>query len=158
MLALNLADQFRFGGSTFVFGRTTKTVTTIGGLARYGGTLLDFVDWGLATGQPLLKFEFSVSGPHWEFACYHVEARDWAMWRPFIGPHNPFTWSSFHITFLPCHLATYCMDCHVVVRTATWHFLIGPYFILKMSKMSDTWQPLVLPHQHVDVIMTCVTL
>jgi hypothetical protein len=50
------------------------------------------------------------------------------------------------------------MACHMVVWTTTWHFLIGPHVDLKMSKMSDMWQPLVLPHHHVDVIMTCVSL
>jgi hypothetical protein len=46
------------------------------------------------------------------------------------------------------------MDFHVVVRTATWHFSIGPRTDQKMPKMSDTWQPLVFIH----IIMTHVSL
>jgi hypothetical protein len=38
-----------------------------------------------------------------------------------------------------------------------WHFLIGPQIDPKMLKMSDTWQPLVLPHQHVDMSWLTLT-
>jgi hypothetical protein len=39
-----------------------------------------------------------------------------------------------------------------------WHVFIGPHVNLKSPKMSDMWQPLVLPHHHADIIMTCVSL
>jgi hypothetical protein len=58
----------------------------------------------------------------------------------------------FHIS-LPCHSTV----CHVVAWTSTWHFFIGPWIDQKNPKMSDMWQPLVIPHHHDDVIMTCFT-
>jgi hypothetical protein len=46
---------------------------------------------------------------------------------------------------------------HVVVQTATWHNFTGPRNDPKMPKMSDMWQPLVLPRHHSDANMTRVT-
>jgi hypothetical protein len=46
----------------------------------------------------------------------------------------------------------------VVVQSTTWHFLIGPHVDLKMPKLSDMRQPLMLPRHHDDVNMTHVTL
>jgi hypothetical protein len=37
-----------------------------------------------------------------------------------------------------------------------WCFFIGPWIYPKKKKTSDTWQPLVLPHHHVNVSMTRV--
>jgi hypothetical protein len=87
-----------------------------------------------------------------------------ATWHVVIGPCQhvdimPLTATVLphhlpHPVWIPHHLPCGCMDatchlpcgvrCHMVVRTAMWHFLIGPHVDLKMPKMSDTWQPLVL--------------
>jgi hypothetical protein len=40
------------------------------------------------------------------------------------------------------------MDC----TNFTWHDPIGPRIDLKMPKLGDTWQPLVLPRHHDDVM------
>jgi hypothetical protein len=99
-----------------------------------------------------------------------------ATWQPMTGPrgsqslahvtslHNhPATSPSSHIS-LPCvvwmphHPATQYMNSTCPVRTATWQLFIGPQVVPKSPKMSDTWQPLVLPHHHVDINMTCVAL
>jgi hypothetical protein len=101
-------------------------------------------------------------GHPYAFGCCHVEAHDWATWRPFIGPRHHSLHSHCHIILLrqlatspdrwlyslPCG----CMVCHV----APFHWsTIFP----KSPKMSDTWQPLVLPRHHVDIMhMTHVTL
>jgi hypothetical protein len=50
------------------------------------------------------------------------------------------------------------MVCHMVVQSAMWFFTIGPRIDQKIPKMSDTWQPLVLPCHHDNIIMTHVTL
>jgi hypothetical protein len=50
------------------------------------------------------------------------------------------------------------MYCHVDVRTAVWHFTIGPHTDRKMPKMGDMWQLLLLACHHADVIMTQVDI
>jgi hypothetical protein len=79
-----------------------------------------------------------------------------ATWKPMTGPCG--IQSLSHSIHLHIHPATFRTVCHVVVQTTTWHFLIGPHVDLKMSKTSDTWQPLVMPHHHDDVSMTYDTL
>jgi len=94
------------------------------------------------------------------FRC-HVKAHDWATWWPFIGPRHHLCMvmpcHPYHIRF-PHHLLGGCMKYHMAIRIATWHFSIGPWTDRKIPTMSDTWKPLVLPHHHVDVIMTHVIL
>jgi hypothetical protein len=118
------------------------------GSTRFGGPTIFFF------------FEIRFSGPHWAFSHCHVAAHDWATWQPTIGPCQPPVQSpatSCHLSchiILPHHPATSPYICHVVVRTATWHFFIGPRIDPKNPKMSDTWQPLVLPHHHVVMLMS----
>jgi hypothetical protein len=93
-----------------------------------------------------------------------------AMWQPMTGPcgsqplghvnqlynHLPRQCTVFHLSYhiiLPHHSMVY----RVAVQTVTWHIFTGPRNDLKVPKMGDTWQPLVLPCHHDDVNMTCVT-
>jgi hypothetical protein len=128
--------------------------------ARFGRILSNLADWGLAPANPANFWKSDVGRPY-AFAL--------PTWQPMTGPRGGL--SLAHITTsctvtatsscsisLPHHLTGGCMVCHVVVRTATWHLFIGPRIFPKSPKMSDTWQPLVLPHHHVDISMTHVTL
>jgi hypothetical protein len=45
-----------------------------------------------------------------------------------------------------------------LVWLATWNFSISPHTDQKMPKMGDTWQLLVFPCNHDEVIMKCVIL
>jgi hypothetical protein len=125
------------------------------GPARFGGPTKSF-----------FFLKFSITGCHWAFSHCHVAAHDWATWQPTIGPHQPLynhpATSAYGLpTQLPTQPATsaprHCTDCHVVVWTATWHNFTGPRNDPEMPNMSDTWQPLVLPHHHADINMTHVT-
>jgi hypothetical protein len=77
-----------------------------------------------------------------------------ATWQPLIGPCGGL--SLGHVVLF--HASHHAMSsCHVSVQTvwtATWHDPIGPRIDPKMPKLGDTWQPLVLPHHHVDIMMT----
>jgi hypothetical protein len=113
--------------------------------------------------KPIFIFGFLVASPHWAFSHYHMAAHDWATWKPPIGPRHPLVQSTCHILCMPrmvrmprVFLVPY--DLPHGFMDATWHFLIGPHVDLKMSKMSDMWQPLVLLHHHDDVSMTHVML
>jgi hypothetical protein len=64
--------------------------------------------------------------------------------------------SSCHI-ILPCHFPRHRTVCHVAIWIAMWHIFTGPQHDIKMPKMSDMWQPLVLPRHHADINMTHVT-
>jgi hypothetical protein len=46
----------------------------------------------------------------------------------------------------------------VVVQSDMWHFSISPLTGRKIQKISDMWQPMVLPCHRVHVIMTHVSL
>jgi hypothetical protein len=99
-----------------------------------------------------------------------------ATWQPMTGPRgsqslshvtslhsHPATSLSSHVilprvVWMPHHPATQYMNSTCPVRAATWKIFIGPQVVPKIPKMSDTWQPLVPPHHHVDVNMTHVTL
>jgi hypothetical protein len=83
-----------------------------------------------------------------------------AMWQLMTGPCGSL--SLGHVTtyasstphhpcfvIFPHHLTCGCMVYHVDVWTATWHFPIGPWIDRKSPKLSDTWQPLMIPHHHV---------
>jgi hypothetical protein len=107
-----------------------------------------------------LFFENFVTGPHWAFAHCHVASNHWPMsfTCAVTLPHRLSAMSAYHVWYR-CHMsATSRTTCHVVVQTTMWHFLISPHADRKMSKMGDTWQPLVLPHHHADVNMTSVIL
>jgi hypothetical protein len=84
-----------------------------------------------------------------------------ATWQPMTGPRGDL--SLGHITTFtstwprdlffiisPRHLLGGFTECHVVIRTATWHFSIGRWTDQKSPKMSDMWQPLVLPRHHAN--------
>jgi hypothetical protein len=114
----------------------------------------------LAPTNPFFIFGFPLAGPHWAFSHCHVEATHWptsSTCTAILPRHLPAT-QACHVLYGFHVYATSYTVYHVDVHTTMWHFLIGPHVDLKMSKMSDTWQYLVLPHHHVDVIMTCVTL
>jgi hypothetical protein len=98
---------------------------------------------------PFFFLHFSVVGHPCVFAHCHVVSHDWATWQPFIGPHHPLAQSPCHVLY---GLPRGCMDCHVALSSLV-HGLTR-----KCPKMSDTWQPLVLPRHHADVSMTCVAL
>jgi hypothetical protein len=97
------------------------------------------------TRQSLIFFQKSNMGCPCAFVAYHVATPDWATWKPLIRPYHP----------LPCHIH---IITHVTVphhhTDATWHNPIGPQIGLKMPKLGDTWQPMVLPHHHADIMMT----
>jgi hypothetical protein len=85
------------------------------------------------------------------------------MWHSLVGPlayrvifiHQHSTTSPsyhFHINVQMLILpATSHLPHHRIVDT--WHLFIGLHGCLKMPKMSNTWQPLVMPHHPVDVSM-----
>jgi hypothetical protein len=97
-------------------------------------------------------FFFRLLGPHWAFSHCHVV--------PMIGPRG--IQSLAHVTFdvhptmsPPRHLRV-THGCHVILPRSvdatcpvTWGchvaLFIGPHVGPKSPKMSDTWQPLVLP-------------
>jgi hypothetical protein len=92
-----------------------------------------------------------------------------ATWQPMTGPHGPpirprhplhrqpamsVPHHRTDATSLPTHHAT-TSPCHVTVQTvqtATWKNPTGPRIGPEVPNMGDTWQPLVLPHHHVDVM------
>jgi hypothetical protein len=129
---------------------------------RYGGYMVKFGGLGVGASQPCLFLNFLVVGHPCAFSRCHVAAHDWATWWPFIGPCHHSA-QSCHVTSATSSLPH--VTCQVVVRSATWLYGLpcGTFPLVhglteKSPKMSDTWQPLVLPHHHVDVIMTHVTL
>jgi hypothetical protein len=92
-----------------------------------------------------------------------------ATWQPMTEPRGGH--SLAHVKLLArsrCHITSCLVNLSCMVqmprhlpcgcKDATWHFSIGSCVDLKMSNLSDTWQPLVLPHHHIDVIMTRVDL
>jgi hypothetical protein len=111
-------------------------------VARFGGTPPNLVG-------PFFIFEKLVSGPHWEFSHCHMAANHWS---------TPTTCTVTYHVIMPHQSTMSHTVCHVVVWTTMWNLLLGPWIKPKMSKMSDTWKPLVLPHHHVDIIMTHFTL
>jgi hypothetical protein len=76
-----------------------------------------------------------------------------ATWKPMTGPHGrqPLGHANHFHSHLPHHPTM--SSFHVTVRFATWIFFIGPQINLKMTEMSDTWQPLVLPHHHDEIML-----
>jgi hypothetical protein len=43
---------------------------------KFGGTTTKFGRKGLVIGQPIFKFEFQFSGPHWVFDRCHMTTHD----------------------------------------------------------------------------------
>jgi hypothetical protein len=87
-----------------------------------------------------------------------------ATWHSLVGPpvaQSPLPMSTFyHITSSHFHINVWMLTvpstCHLMPHHRTddtWHFFIGPHGCLKMPKMSDTWQPLMLPHHPADINM-----
>jgi hypothetical protein len=84
-------------------------------------------------------------------------------WQPLTGPrgNQPLDHVTQLYYHLPCQCTVYhinmphhCIVFHVDVCIATWHIFTGPRNDLKMPKMGDTWQPLVLPRHHDDFMIT----
>jgi hypothetical protein len=133
----------------FVVDQIWQNTTNFGGL-------------GVGANQPpFFYFWISSSWPSLGIFPLPHGSHDWATWQTtywptpstctIILPHHLPAMSTCHVLYR-CHMsATSRTACHVAVWTATWHFLIGPHVDLKMSKMSDMWQPLVLPRHHVDM-------
>jgi hypothetical protein len=122
---------------------------------------LNMVDWGLAPANPAFFLKIWLLDLIVHFPAATWQAHDWATWWPFIGP--------CHHTAQSCHVipvaSSFHVTCRVVVWIAMWLYGLprGTFPLVhrltrKRPKMSDTWQPLVLPHHHVDVIMTHVSL
>jgi hypothetical protein len=102
----------------------------------------------------LQQILFSLSH-YWPIGECHVALSDWSMCHAFIGPpvSSP--------VYLPPHIQSpstctsmSCMDATSSCMDDMWHFFIGPHGPPKMPKMSDTWQPVMLPCHHADISMT----
>jgi hypothetical protein len=87
-----------------------------------------------------------------------------ATWHSLIGPRvmlslvhlsatSLFGFAISTSSHLPHVPTTSSYGCHIIHTNDMWHFFIGPHGCLKMPKMSDTWQPLMLAHHPTNINM-----
>jgi hypothetical protein len=99
-------------------------------------------------------------GCHWAFSQCHVAASYSTTSSTAPSSCHVSATSSYgcHITSNSPRHVTMPSRCHVTVQTVhttTWKNPTGPWIGPEVPNTGDTWQPLVLPRHHVDVIMTC---
>jgi hypothetical protein len=130
----------------------------VGYATSFGGTYSK-------SGETILKWQIGVG--RWPPPLFNLGIWLWALighfpaatWHPMIGSRGgQLLFNVNHLHGHPAKSPICTVSLPRIVRTTTWHFLIGPCVSLKMSNLSDTWQPLVFPSQHAVVIMTHVAL
>jgi hypothetical protein len=128
---------------------TLECVLVMADPIRYGD---GFSGLGVVTNQTLTSFKIWLLGVLGHFLA--------TTWQSMTGPRGDLSLAHVTSAMLACHVT-----CRVAVCSAMWLYGLprGTFplvhgFDRQSPKMSDMWQPLVLPHHHADINMKHITL